>query len=108
MNTTTELVNVPAPSSKTRPSISTLVALLVGAALPVLVALVLLGSALLHRPLFGRFVDRWPAAELLGLSITDPAGIVARALGSLALEGGLYIASDAYLRTRASGSGAGG
>jgi len=135
MNTTTDLANVPAPSSRTRPSISTLVALLVGAVLPVFVALVLLGSALLDRPLFSRLVDRWPAleravvveghgvvtrmtvawgigllvigvlqgaAELLGLSITDPVGIVVRTLGSLALEAVLYMASNAYLRTRAS------
>src|SRR5262245_5489652 len=61
MNTTTDLISVPAASSKTGPSISTLVALLAGAVLPVLVALVLLGSALLQRPLFGRLVRRWPA-----------------------------------------------
>ena len=137
MNTTTELVDIPAPASKTRPSIWTLVGLLVGAVLPVLVALVLLGSALLHCPLFGRLVPRWPAlkcavavegdavvarmtvawgigllvigglqgaAELLGLSITDPVGIVVRTLGSLALEAVLYLASNSYLRTLASGS----
>ena len=136
MNTTIDIVNVPAPTSKTRLPIWTLVALLfVGALLPVLVALVLLGSALLNRPLLGRVVRRWPAlaravtaegrgvvtrmtvvwgigllaigvlqgaAELAGLSITDPVGIVVRTLGSLALEAVLYMASNAYLRTRAS------
>jgi hypothetical protein len=135
MNTTTEPVNVRARSSKRRPSISTLAALLVGALLPVLVALVLLGSVLAQRPLFGRLVKRWPAlaravaaeghgvvtrmtavwvigllvigglqgaAELFGLSITDPVGFVVRTLGSLALEAVLYLASNAYLRRRAS------
>ena len=134
MNTTIDIVNVPAPTSKTRLPIWTLVALLfVGALLPVLVALVLLGSALLNRPLLGRVVRRWPAlaravtaegrgvvtrmtvvwgigllaigvlqgaAELAGLSITDPVGIVVRTVGSLALEALLYRASNAYLRTR--------
>jgi hypothetical protein len=133
MNTTIDIVNVPAPTSKTRLSIWALVALFVGAMLPVLVALVLLGSALSNRPLLGRVVRRWPAlaravaaegravvkrmtvmwgigllaigglqgvAELAGLSITDPVGIVVRTVGSLALEGVLYLASNAYLRTR--------
>jgi hypothetical protein len=133
MNTTTDIVNLPAHSSKTRRSIWTLLALLVGALLPVLVALVLLCSALVNRPLFGRLVPRWPAlaqaaavdgravvrrmtvlwgigllvigavqgaAELVGLSITDPGGIIVRTLGSLALEAVLSIASTAYLRTR--------
>jgi hypothetical protein len=132
MNTTIDIVNVPAPS-KTRLSIWTLVALIVGALLPVLVALVLLGSALFNRPLLGRVARRWPTlaraaaaegrglvtrmtvmwgigllvigglqgvAELAGLSITDPVGIVVRTVGSLALEGVLYLASDAYLRGR--------
>jgi hypothetical protein len=133
MNTTSDLVNLPAPASKTRPSIWTFVALLVGAVVPVLVALVLLGSALLHRPLFARLVRRWPelahaaaveghavvtrvtviwgigllvigalqgGAELAGLSLTDPVAILVRTLGALALEAVLYLASDAYLRTR--------
>jgi hypothetical protein len=61
MNTTLDTVNVPAPSSRARLPISPLVALVVGALLPVLVGLVLLASALLHRPHFGRLVPRWPA-----------------------------------------------
>jgi hypothetical protein len=133
MNTTIDLANLPAPVSKTRHSIWSLVALLVGALVPVLVALVLLGSALLHRPLFARLLRRWPAlaraaaveghavvtrmtviwgigllvigglqgaAELAGLSLTDPIGILLRAVGSLALEAVLYIASNAYLEIR--------
>ena len=133
MNTTSDIFNVPAPSSKTRFSLSLLAAFLVGAVLPVLVALVLLASALLRRPLLNRLVGRWPAlaaaaavdgrrvvtrmtvvwgigllligalqgaAELVGLSIIDPVGIVVRTLGSLALEAALYVASTAYLRTR--------
>jgi hypothetical protein len=133
MNTTTDIVNLPARSSKTRRSISTLIVLVVGALLPVLVALVLLCSVLVNRPLVGRLVHHWPAlahamavdgravvtritvvwgigllvlgalqgaAELVGVSITDPGGIIVRTLGSLALEAGLYIASSAYLRTR--------
>jgi len=133
MNTTTDIVNLPAPSSKERRSIWTLLALVVGALFPVVVALALLCSALVNRPLFGRLVRRWPAlanaaavdgravvtrvtvvwgigllvigalqgaAELAGLSITDPIGIIVRTLGSLALEAVLYIASTAYLQTR--------
>jgi hypothetical protein len=135
MNTTSDLVNLPAPTSKTRPSIWTFVAPLVGAVVPVLLGLVLLGSALLHRPLFARLLRRWPAlaraaavqehavvtrmtviwgigllvigglqgaAELVGLSLTDPTGILVRTVGSLALEAVLYIASNAYLTTRSS------
>ena len=133
MNTTIDLVTVPVHSSKRSLSIRIVVAVIVGALLPVLVALVLLGSALLNRPLLGRVVRRWPAlaravtaegrgvvtrmtvvwgigllaigvlqgaAELAGLSITDPVGIVVRTVGSLALEALLYRASNAYLRTR--------
>ena len=142
MNTTTDIdiVHVPAPSSKTRLSTSMLVALLLGALLPVLVALVLLGSVLVRRPLFSRLRDRWPAldraaavegrsvvtrmtlvwaigllvigglqgvVELVGLSITDPVGIIVRTFGSLALEAVLYVASNAYLRTRELGEGRG-
>ena len=61
MNTTIDLVTVPVHSSKRSLSIRIVVAVIVGAVLPVLVALVLLGSALLNRPLLGRLVDRWPA-----------------------------------------------
>ena len=133
MNTTIDLVTAPAHSSKRSPSAWIVAAVIVGALLPVLVALVLLGSALLHRPLLGRLIGRWPAlaraaadegscvvtrltvawgigllligalqgaAELVGLSIIDPVGIVVRTLGSLALEAALYVASTAYLRTR--------
>jgi hypothetical protein len=42
------------------------------------------------------------AAELVGLSLTDPTGILVRTFGSLALEAVLYIASNAYLTTRSS------
>jgi hypothetical protein len=40
------------------------------------------------------------AAELVGLSLIDPIGILVRTFGSLALEAVLYIASNAYLQTR--------
>jgi hypothetical protein len=113
MNSTIDIGNVPASSSKTRPSVWLLVGLLVAALVPVLVALALLGSALVHRPLLGRtrMTVVWGigllvigglqgAAELAGLSLTDPVGIAARTLGALALEAVLYVASNAYLRTR--------
>jgi hypothetical protein len=63
MNTTIDIVSAPGPSSRARRSIPTLIGLIVGALLPVLVALVLLGSALLKRPLFGRLVGRWPELD---------------------------------------------
>jgi hypothetical protein len=61
MNTTVDLVTAPAHSSKRPLSVWVVVAVIVGAVLPVLLALVLLGSALVHRPLLGRIVGRWPA-----------------------------------------------
>ena len=61
MKTTVDLVTAPAHSSKRSPSAWIVAAVIVGALLPVLVALVLLGSALVHRPLLGRLVGRWPA-----------------------------------------------
>jgi hypothetical protein len=61
MNTSIDLVTAPAHASKRSLSAWIVVAVIVGALLPVLVALVLLGSALLHRPLLGRLIGRWPA-----------------------------------------------
>ena len=92
---------------------------LVAALLPVVVALILLGSLVWGRPLLGRhgapavartMTIAWgvglivigllqgASAMVLGMSITDPTDLLIRTLVSVALEGLLFVGIRAYLR----------
>jgi hypothetical protein len=94
---------------------------LVAAVMPVVFALVLLGSVARRRPLLGRRGARTVArtqtitwgvglliigllqgasAVLVGTSVTDPADFLIRTLASLALEGAIYVGISAFLRRR--------
>ena len=92
---------------------------LVAALVPVVVALILLGSLVWGRPLLGRpgapavartMTIAWgvglivigllqgASAMVLGMSITDPTDLLIRTLVSVALEGLLFVGIRAYLR----------
>ena len=92
---------------------------LVAALLPVVIALILLGSLVWGRPLLGRratpavsrtVTSAWgvglivigllqgASAMVLGMSITDPTDLLIRTLVSVALEGLLFVGIRAYLR----------
>ena len=92
---------------------------LVAALLPVVVALILLGSLVWGRPLLGRrgapavartMTIAWgvglivigllqgASAMFLGMSVTDPTDLLIRTLVSVALEGLLFVGIRAYLR----------